>query len=221
MMDITVILLAGGKGLRMGGPIPKQYLPLNGKPIARHSYDIFNSMTAIDEIVVVCEPEFRDLFLLPDSKRTRFALPGERRQDSVYNGLQAASPEARFICVHDSARPLIDEELCLRVIDAAKTVGASTAAMPLKFTIKEASSDQMVTQTPDRTKFWEIQTPQVVRRDWMEAGFQHVLSNKLDVTDDVSLVELIGHPAKLVHGSYKNIKVTTGEDLIFAEKALF
>lgn len=219
-MTISVVLLAGGKGLRLGGTTPKQYLPIHGKPLAHYSLDVFLAVKAISEIVVVCDPEYIPFFPAPAGIHLRFALPGERRQDSVYNGVKAASPQAEFICVHDAARPLVDSRMFQRAFEAARTVGASTVAMPLKFTIKETCDKQLVVGTPDRSRFWEIQTPQIIRKDWLVHGLQHALENDITVTDDVSAVELIGHPVKLVEGSHANIKVTTTEDLLLAERLL-
>src|SRR3990172_7494754 len=107
-MKLSVILLAGGTGTRMGGVLPKQFLPLNGKPIARHSFDTFASLDEVVEIVVVCEERYRSHFHSEKkSYDLRFAEPGERRQDSVYNGFRTTSADADLICIHDSARPFV------------------------------------------------------------------------------------------------------------------
>lgn len=215
---ISVILLAGGSGLRMGEEIPKQYLLLNGKPIARYSFDVFLAVPEITEITVVCDPSYRNVFTTESDKQIRFALPGTRRQDSVYNGLQSVSLEQKIICVHDAARPFIDAPLVSRVLEAGTQNGAATVGLPLKFTVKEATSDQFVKCTPDRSLLWEIQTPQVIRKDLLEAGFSYAIENNLTVTDDVSLVELINHPVKLIEGSPFNIKITVPADLVMANQ---
>lgn len=212
--QISVILLCGGQGVRMQTVTPKQFLSIQGKLIAHYSFDLFKSMPEVAEIVIVCEESFRHLFpkdlcTIPVS----FAPPGARRQDSVYNGLQALQTKASFVCIHDSARPCINPSLVQRVIHAAIEHGAATAGMPLKFTLKEHDGQQFVKQTPDRSKYWEIQTPQIIRKEVLMNGFDYVQKNNLDVTDDVSLAELMGHPVKLVEGDYTNIKVTTPDDL--------
>jgi len=213
----SVILLAGGLGTRMQSSTPKQFLPLGNKPVARHSYDIFSSLAEIDEVVVVCAPEFRHFFLdNPTAKPLAFAAPGKRRQDSVYNGLLATSPSHHLICIHDAARPLIDCKLVLRVLEAASAVGAATAGMPLNFTIKESTPDNIVKSTPDRSKFWEIQTPQAAHRHLLLEGFRFAHAHHITVTDDVSLVELLHKEVKLVDGSYHNLKITTPSDLVIA-----
>jgi 2-C-methyl-D-erythritol 4-phosphate cytidylyltransferase len=214
----SIILLAGGNGTRMQASIPKQYMLLNGKPLARYSFDLFLTMHEIDEIIVVCSSEYQHLFDKESSdKPIRFAAPGKRRQDSVYNGLFASTPSHELVCIHDAARPFIDKELVLRVLNGAKLHGAATSAMPLKFTVKQSNKDSFVCSTPDRSLIWEIQTPQAIKRDLLLEGFHSANSQNLTVTDDVSLVELIGKQVKLVEGSYRNLKVTVPTDFAIAK----
>src|ERR1700722_4829299 len=112
---ISVILLAGGQGTRFGSEIPKQFVHLRGKPIALYSYELFCRIAEIKEMIIVCDPRFRHIFnIVSESPTIKFALPGERRQDSVYNGLQCADPNTEFVCIHDSARPLICESMIER-----------------------------------------------------------------------------------------------------------
>ncbi len=214
MSRISVILVAGGIGSRMQAPQPKQFLPLHGKPIVRYSLDLFLSMPEISEVILVCHPAYRHFFA---NDRVIFALPGERRQDSVYNGLQEVK-NSDFVCIHDSARPNITIDNVREVIEAAKEHGAAALGMPIKFTIKESDADDFVVCTPDRSKIWEIQTPQVIRYDLLNEGFK---LEGLTVTDDVSLVEHLGRPVKLVKGSYSNLKITTKEDLAIAHQLLW
>ena len=201
----------------MQSEVPKQYMLLNSKPIAQYSLDVFIGMEEISEIIIVSEPEFRHFFQFDESELIKFALPGLRRQDSVYNGLKAVAEEADIICIHDSARPFIDESLVRRVLLAGIEHGAATVGMPVKFTIKEADSGTFVAKTPDRTKMWEIQTPQVLEKSLLEKGFEQAIKLGKTVTDDVMLAEGLDHPVKLVEGSYRNVKITTPEDLLFAQ----
>jgi 2-C-methyl-D-erythritol 4-phosphate cytidylyltransferase len=221
ILTASAILLAGGSGKRMQTQLPKQFLLLGSKPIVFHSFDLLQALPEIHEIVVVCAPDYQKLFLeIPFTKSVRFAHPGKRRQDSVYNGLLATSPDYSLICIHDAARPLIDKILVYRVLEAASQVGAATAAMPLKFTVKESTNQNYVKATLDRTHLWEIQTPQVVNREILLEGFRQAEIHKLTVTDDVSLAELIGREVKLVEGSHVNLKITTPEDLAIATNFL-
>jgi 2-C-methyl-D-erythritol 4-phosphate cytidylyltransferase len=220
-MTVSVILLAGGKGLRMGSPIPKQYMSLNGKAVSEHSFDLFLTIPEVHEIIVVCSEDRQDIFHRLDSqKRIAFALPGERRQDSVFNGLQEVSKGVSYACIHDSARPHLSEKLVRDVIVQGMEFGAATLAMPVKFTVKETDSSGLVKRTLNRDNIWEIQTPQVLSLDLLERGFSKVFEEDLTVTDDVSLAELLGSPVKLLKGSSKNIKITTPDDLIVMEHFL-
>lgn len=207
---ITGIILAGGKGLRMGGPLPKQYLPFAGKPIACHSVDVFLAHPLIAQVIVVAAEEYHSFFTSVD-----FAEPGERRQDSLFNGLMRARHE--WICVHDAARPFLTEELLTRLIQEGFETGAATLAMPVKNTLKECDAHGFVRNTPERSLMWEVQTPQMVSKAILERGFAHAHAHHITVTDDVSLAELVGHPVKLVKGSYQNIKITTPEDLLICQ----
>ncbi len=217
-LSVSMILLAGGSGTRMQSSTPKQYLELDGKPIALHSLELFLTLPYISEIIVVCDNAFRHYFNDYCQQATlKFAAPGPRRQDSVYNGFGQIAPDADIVCIHDAARPLLSAKITQEVITEANEVGASAAAVPLKSTIKEADSSGFVVQTPDRSRLWEIQTPQAARPNLLAKGFAEANRRQLDVTDDVSLIELLNLPVKLVLGSYDNIKITTPEDLELAK----
>lgn len=217
-MKLGVILVAGGVGSRMKALTPKQFLTLGNKPIVHHSFDLFKNLTEVKELVVVCETQYCHLFKVNDDSKLslKFALPGKRRQDSVFNGFQALSSEIDLVCIHDSARPFITKSMVLKTIAAADETGAATAAMPVKFTVKESDSKGFVKRTIPRDHLWEIQTPQVIKRSLLQAGFDLAQRENITVTDDVSLVELLGHNVKLVEGSYLNLKITTPDDLISA-----
>lgn len=215
--SVCAIILAGGYGTRMQTPIPKQALKVGGKPLARYSFDLFLNIPEITEIVVVCAEPYHELFYSPEPhKPIIFAPPGARRQDSTYNGLQTVSKLHDFICVHDAARPFIDRTLIVRTLNAAQQHGAAAVGLPIKFTIKECDAEHFVVKTPNRAAMWEIQTPQIIRHEWLIEGFKYAIANNQLVTDDVSLVELIGKKVKLVEGAHTNIKITTPSDLSFA-----
>lgn len=213
-MDVSVILLAGGKGKRMQSASPKQFLPLKEKAVALHSLEVLQQLKEVKEIIVVCAPEWRHIFHdLP----VHFALPGQERQDSVYNGFLATNPSTDWVCIHDSARPFITAPMIQDLFHKVGTLKAASLAMPVKNTIKQTTTADRVAATLDRSLIWEIQTPQLIKREVLKAGFNFAKENGLSVTDDVSLAELIGETVQLVRGNYSNLKITTPEDLAFAE----
>lgn len=221
--SVSVILLAGGKGKRMGASMPKQYLPLLSQPIALYSFYTFSRMAEVKEIIVVCDPSYRDVF--EDSKHKiqtelKFTLPGKERQDSVYSGLQAIDLTSELVCIHDSARPLVSSGDVEKVLKDGWLNGAAVLGVPVKATIKEANSESFVVRTLDRRTLWEMQTPQVIKPGLLKEGFELVNREGLEVTDDVSIVEHLQHPVYITEGSYTNIKVTTPDDLLLAERIL-
>jgi len=221
----TLVLLAGGVGKRMGASMPKQYLPLCGKPIALHSFETFLGLSFIEEVVIVCEEEYRDIFRahqqkLENSVPLKFASPGKERQDSVFNGLALIGTDAMLVCVHDSARPLVTRAEIISVVEDAAAHGAAVLGVACKPTIKEVDEEGFVLKTLDRSKLWEMQTPQVIVPDLLRKGFELVENQSLDVTDDVSIVEHLGLPVKVTRGHYTNIKVTTPDDMFIAERFL-
>ncbi|XP_074275051.1 2-C-methyl-D-erythritol 4-phosphate cytidylyltransferase, chloroplastic-like [Silene latifolia] len=221
--SVSVILLAGGKGKRMGASMPKQYLPLLDQPIALYSLYTFSQMVEVKEIVVVCDPSYRDIFEGAKEKihvDLKFAEPGKERQDSVYSGLQAIDSNAELVCVHDSARPLVSSQDIGKVLKDAWLHGAAVLGVPSKATIKEANNDRFVVKTLDRKTLWEMQTPQVMKPALLKEGFELVNRKGLEVTDDVSIVEHLNHPVFITESSYTNIKITTPDDLIFAERIM-
>ncbi len=210
-MKIAVILLAGGRGTRYGSTTPKQFLDLAGAPVITYSLTMFLSVSEIYQVCVICASEYRDLF--KDLPGLLFALPGERRQDSVYNGLTAIDSDTDIVLVHDSARPMIDSEMIRSVLQAADTDGAATVGIPVSSTLKRADNNQQVVETVDRSHLWEIQTPQALQYEILRKGFEYAYEKNITVTDDVSLCELLGLPVHIVMGSRYNVKITTQEDL--------
>lgn len=215
-MRLSVIFLAGGVGSRFKAPggenpqgVPKQYLPLAGKPVFQYSLE---TLLPYGEVIVVAAEPYRHYF---PQTGLRFALPGARRQDSVYSGLQQATGD--WLLIHDAARPFVKTQDIDRLLQHQAT-GAATLASPLTFTVKEAYPDQKrVKKTLDRETLWEIFTPQLIRRDLMEKGFQKAYREELTVTDDVQLAEIIGADVCLVPALEKgNVKITTPDDLVWA-----
>ncbi|KAG6652333.1 hypothetical protein CIPAW_06G177000 [Carya illinoinensis] len=190
--------------------MPKQYLPLLGQPIALYSLYTFSQLIQVKEIIVVCDPSYKDIFEGTKGKlcvEVKFALPGKERQDSVYSGLQAVDSSSELVCIHDSARPLVSTGDIEKVLKDGWLNGAAVLGVPVKATIKEANSQSFVVRTLDRKTLWEMQTPQVIKPDLLKKGFELVNRGGLEVTDDVSIVEHLKHPVYITEGSYTNIKV--------------
>mmetsp|Transcript_29449 Transcript_29449/g.67838 ORF Transcript_29449/g.67838 Transcript_29449/m.67838 type:complete len:320 (+) Transcript_29449:61-1020(+) len=224
---VGFVLLAAGKGKRMGASIPKQYLKLAGLEIALHSFDTALDSGLYEEICVVLDDEYKSLFeghlkgreaSLSKVPKLKFANGGKERQDSVCNGL--ANITCEFVALHDSARPLVTIAEMEAVIKDAKKTGAALLGVPTKATIKQAnmSGDKLVVDnTPDRSTLFEAHTPQVMRAELLRKGFDFVNEKKLEVTDDASIAEALGEEVTLTVGEYTNLKVTTPEDLVIAE----
>jgi 2-C-methyl-D-erythritol 4-phosphate cytidylyltransferase len=228
--DVAVLLLAGGVGSRMKADRPKQFLTLAGRTVLEHSLELFCAMPEVLGVVVVAGDAFRKDIEQVARPLARaggcelvFADPGLERQDSVRSGLLRAlefgiSPE--LVCVHDSARPLVTVECVRKVLGDARQYGAAVLGVPSKATIKESADGQFVLRTIERSRLWEIQTPQVMRPDVLQRGFEKVLNEGLAVTDDGSIVEQLGERVKITVGEYTNIKITTPEDLDIANSIL-
>ncbi len=222
---VGVVLLAGGSGSRMKADRPKQFLQLANKPVLAHSIQILRRVRNLHSLVIVLADEARTWDFVQQAvdhdPLVSFADPGKERQDSVENGLAQIGAECTLVAVHDSARPLVTLDAIHACIADASEHGAAVLAVPMKATVKEATADgAFVKETLDRSKLWEIQTPQVMRPELLREGFAKVRAEKLEVTDDVSIVEALGHPVKLTMGEYTNLKLTTPEDMVIAEQIL-
>lgn len=216
---ISAILLAAGKGLRLKSPVSKPLVKINRRPILFYSLRTLNKHPEIDEIVLVVnsgnQGPIAELIKKYSFKKIKaVVLGGKRRQDSVYNGLKVIDQGSKLVLIHDSARPFIRLKLISAVIRQAKKSGAAILAVKPKATIKSCKADNTVAQTLARDKLWEVQTPQVFKKDFLLKAYKKYSQG--DVTDDASLVEKLGKRVKIVKGSYGNIKITTSEDLLFA-----
>lgn len=223
---VSALVLAAGRGSRMHSEKAKQFMDLGGHPLLWYSLQVFQESEA-DEIVLVtgkedmayCETEIvrRNHF----TKVRRITAGGKERSDSVRNGIAAADPEADIIMIHDAARPFATPEMIRDSIQAAEVYGACTTAVPVKDTIKEVDGEEFGVRTPDRRFLRQIQTPQTFRGDLLREAYRRMGEETAGITDDTMVVERFMHvPVKMVSGSYRNIKVTTPEDLVLAEAFL-
>lgn len=209
---ITSIFLSGGTEASTGVSTPKQYLPLAGKPLALHAFETLRSSHLISKVIVVCERKYQPLF-----RNASFANPGARRQDSLYNALQCLDPGCETVVIHDAVRPLLTEDDLEKIIYAGIEYGAAALASPVTETIKKANDQLMVVETLRRPSLFQVQTPQVLKKEILIKGFEKAFLEDITVPDDVSLAELINYPVKLIMGNPENIKINTPEDLTFAE----
>ncbi len=223
--SVYVLLPAAGGGTRMGAGRNKLLLPIGGVPVIIRTLRIFLAHPSVRMVRIVTAPDDRDLFrsLCSDygvTERITFADGGDTRQDSVRNGLEhlaGVAQDSDLVLIQDGARCFTDFPTIDRCIAQARKSGACCAAVRLKDTIKEAGDDGAVVATPDRTRFWLIQTPQAFRFDLILDAYRQAHQKGVIGTDDASLAEAAGHPVTLVAGSYLNIKITTPEDLLFGE----
>lgn len=234
-MKSTAIILSAGHGKRMQAPIAKQYLYLGGKPILYYSLAVFSAASEIDNIIVVLSAEDHD-FVDHDivkkyhfHKVTDIVIGGRERYHSVSNGLLAAGAnDSDYIFIHDGARPFIETVFISRAKEAVSEHPAVVLGMPVKDTIKRIDNTNIVCETPDRSTLWAVQTPQVFAAPLIKTAYriliereQELTSQGVVITDDAMVVEAFtGAKVKLIPGSYRNIKITTPEDLKIAAALL-
>ena len=229
----TAVVLAAGRGNRMGTEVHKQYLLLAGKPIVCYSLQVFQESDIIDEIILVtgegeedyCRKNFVETYGI--TKVSRIVAGGKERFHSVWNGLRETREDG-YVFIHDSARPFVDEEMLSRLYEIVRLDKACVAGMPVKDTIKIADKEGYAARTPDRSLVWQIQTLQVFESALIIEAYEKLMQEKdrlaaagIRITDDAMVVEtLMDLPVRLVQGSYENIKITTPEDLAVAEAFL-
>jgi 2-C-methyl-D-erythritol 4-phosphate cytidylyltransferase len=217
---VGAIIVAAGSSRRMGN-IDKIFAEVGGTPILARSVDVFNRCSFVHEIAIVLS-EFnidRGRRLLEErgwSKVVAVCLGGERRQDSVREGLKRLAG-CQWVVIHDGARPFVSADLIERGLAEAQESGAAVCAVPVTDTIKVVGIDNHILETPARESLWMVQTPQVFRFDIIERAHRQA---EEEVTDDATLVERLGCKVKVYMGSYDNMKVTTPQDLALAEMLL-
>lgn len=220
---VVAIVVAGGAGRRMGGEMPKQFLPLGGRPILDRTISALAASPAIDGILLALPPgipgEARDSFRrMP--KVLDVVDGGAERQDSVRNALAAVPEEAEVILVHDAVRPFVSGELLARCVSLARKHGAVVPVVPVRETVKEWDRHGKTLSTVDRSRLFRAQTPQGFRAGILRAAYRKAGEEGLRGTDDAALVEAAGTPVTPIPGEEGNIKITIPEDLRMAEGLL-
>lgn len=222
-MSYQVIIPAAGQGKRMRAGKNKVLLQLKDKPILIHTLQVFERDERCEGIILAISADDESLFrkLLEQykiGKVTALVQGGAERQHSVYNGLKAAK-RGGIILVHDAARPFILPSVIHELVDVAERDGGAIVAVPVKDTIKKVHDFEVV-ETVERSSLWAVQTPQAFRMSILEEAHEEAIRQNFLGTDEASLVERLRIPVKIVEGDYDNIKLTTPEDLYFAEAIL-
>jgi 2-C-methyl-D-erythritol 4-phosphate cytidylyltransferase len=222
--SVGVVIPAGGRGVRLGSDVPKQFLLLQGKPILQHSVEKFESLPAVSEIVVVVPADqLRRAEAIIEKARFRkvshVVVGGSERQHSVRNGLLCFDREPQIALVHDAVRPLVAPETIGEVIRQTRRHGAAVVGVRVKDTTKVGEGG-FYTKTLNRGTLWSVQTPQGFRFEILKRAHLAAQRSAFLGTDEASLVERLRIPVKIVEGEYRNFKITTKEDLMMAEAML-
>jgi 2-C-methyl-D-erythritol 4-phosphate cytidylyltransferase len=217
---VTAVIPTAGSGMRMGLEQAKQYLEIDGKPLLVHTLRTFQECHLVDSIIVVVPEKDVDYCLhqmvqgYQLSKVYKVIGGGERRQDSVRNGIEAVADSCKWVLIHDGVRPFVSIKLIEKVIKAARSYRAVITGLPVTETIKRVDSKANVLNTIERKGLWLIQTPQIFSREDIHLSHQEALKRDwAEATDDAFLAEKMGISAKIIEGEERNIKITTPHDL--------
>ncbi|NDI36965.1 2-C-methyl-D-erythritol 4-phosphate cytidylyltransferase [Chengkuizengella sediminis] len=222
MSNLGVVIVSAGKGTRMRTEQSKQYIELQNKPILVHTLEQFHRIKEIKHIHVVVGTD--DVKLVEGYKETYHlhkvtsVIPGgKERQDSVYKGLLSFDESIDWVMIHDGVRPFVTEDDIMSCWRKAEEKGAAVMAVPVKDTIKLVNENMDVLSTPERKQLWAIQTPQVFQLKELIKAHEYAKEQKLLGTDDAMLMEMVGASIHVVPGDYQNIKITTPDDLEYAQ----
>lgn len=213
----AAVIVAAGKGTRMGPNIDKLFLEVAGAPVITHTWRRFDA-AGFSEIILVVRPGLEEAFATlaarsPLKTPWRLVAGGQERQDSVWNGLCAVPADCQWLAIQDGARPCTPAGLIEQCLAAARRTGASVAAQPAIDTMKESDDGRLISRHLDRSKLWAVQTPQCFRLETIRRALEKVRNEGLNVTDDTAACEGIGQPVELVPSTQPNPKVTSPADL--------
>ncbi len=221
--SVAALVLAAGRGERLGHALPKAFVPIAGRTLLEHSVRALVRSKAIDWIVPVLAAadlaRWQDLSLGSIEGLAPPVAGGAERQHSMRAGLAELPEEIEFVAVHDAARCLVAAEDIRAVVSAARETGAAILGERARDTIKRVVDGKIV-ETPERAACWAAQTPQVIRRDWLSEAVAAADRKGLLGTDDAQLIEWLGHPVEMVEARFPNPKITRPEDLVLAEAML-
>jgi len=220
MRSVAALVLGAGRGERLGHSLPKAFVPLAGSTLIERSIRALFESGVVGRIQPVLDPaefeRFKKLGLQDIPSLVDPVAGGAERQDSVRGGLRSLPKQIEWVAGHDAARPLVSSVDIRRVVATARKAGAAILAEPVRDTIKRVVEAQIVDTLP-RDACWAAQTPQVMRRDWLEAASQAAAEAGRLGTDDAQLLEWAGHPVQIVESATPNPKITRPQDLVLAE----
>ncbi len=219
---VAAIVAAAGKGERLKSKVRKPFVLLGKEPILVWALKALEACAQIGEIILVVNQadmaKARSAVNRAKLKKVvKIVVGGKRRLDSVKNGLSEVNAEAKYVLIHDGCRPFVDKKIISSVIEEMEIFGAAIPCIAVKPTIKEVEKGNFVAATLNRQSLAEVQTPQGFKKEILIRAYEKALAEGIDATDDSALVERLGIKVKLVEGSYKNIKITTPEDLKYAK----
>lgn len=222
MGKVAAIVAAAGKGERLKSKVRKPFVVLGREPILIWTLRTFESCAQIGEVILVVNQvdlaKARSAINKAGIKKVKkIVAGGKRRLDSVRNGLAEVGEDVDYVIVHDGCRPFIDRKIISSALEEAAVFGAAIPCVAVKPTIKEVEKGNFVAATLDRQSLVEVQTPQAFKREILIRAYEKALAEGIDATDDSALVERLGIKVKVVEGSYRNIKITTAEDLKYAK----
>ena len=226
MQKLAVIIPAAGSGSRMGSAKPKPFIELGDHPILWHTINAFAKLDSVTQIIIPTSRDWQEEVkeicrTIPNQdKQYSVVIGGSERQFSIQNGLDQITDEVELVAVHDAVRPFIKTELILEACKQASKYGGAIVGVPAKDTIKKVDDHLSISETPDRKKLWQAQTPQIFRRELIVNAYKSALEDEFVGTDDSSLIERIGGNVKIVEGDRENLKITYPVDLQIAEMIL-
>lgn len=223
---VNAIIVAAGLGKRMGADINKQFLNIRNTPLIVHTLEKFYSLDEVDNIILAIRKEeediIKDILKEFNFQGIHLVYGGEERQDSIYNALRYIGEKKLadsddIVLIHDGARPFVDRRIILDSIVLTKKYLCTCVGVTVKDTIKIVDVEKNIDSTPDRNFIWAAQTPQSFTYDIIMEAHEYAKRKKILATDDSSLAELVGKKVKMIEGSYNNIKITTPDDMEYAE----
>lgn len=222
-MNVNIIVPVAGQGKRFGGDIPKQFYELAGQPIILQTVKKLITSPLISGGVIVCGADDKTrmqelLFQLPEFRENFcIVVGGKKRQDSVYNGYKQIEESTDLVLIHDGARPFVSVEMIEKCVHGAQQFGACITAIPVSDTVKKVKDGKII-KTLDRSELYRAQTPQVFKYEILHESYKQSKKEKMNFTDEASMIEWAGYDVHIVPGNNLNIKITTQSDLLIAEK---